>query len=40
MNEKFNYFVNENFIIDLEYNIPVQAVHGNTMQGSGINKLW
>jgi hypothetical protein len=38
MNEKYNYFVNKTFILDLEYNVPVQAITGNTLLGKGVNK--
>lgn len=38
MNEKYNYFVSEHFIIDLEYNMPIQSIVGNTMRGKGIGK--
>ena len=36
MNQKFNYFVNDHQIYDLEYNIPLQASTNNSTKGSGI----
>ena len=38
MNQKYNYFVNECQIYDLEHNIPLQQSTNNSLQGEGINK--
>jgi hypothetical protein len=40
MNEKYNYFFNQNFIIDLEYNIPIQKVNKVSMRSKTMNKKW
>ena len=38
MNQKYNYFVNQYQIFDLEYNIPLQAATNNSLTGEGITK--
>ena len=40
MNQKYNYFVNEYQIYDLEYNIPLQVSTNNTMRGTGISNYF
>lgn len=36
INQKYNYFVNEYQIFDLEYNIPLQTTTNNSMRGDGV----
>lgn len=40
MNQKRNYFVDQNQIFDLEYNIPFQSANNNTMSGKGVGTLY
>ena len=40
MNQKYNYFVNKNFIIDLEHNMPLQSVTNNSLMGKGGSKKY
>ena len=40
MNQKYNYFVNKNFIIDLEHNMPMQSVSNVSLMGKGGSKTY
>ena len=38
MNEKYNYFAGLHFIVDLEYNVPIQAIANNSLAENGISQ--